>query len=84
MGNIRKVLDLDPETDLVDHVNLGCAQVNHTPERKVVEPKQKFFAQLMSKKGSDPKEGVRWTSSANYLHSLPGQGRLEQGWRVQI
>ena len=55
--SLRKVLDLDPETDLVDHVYLGCTQVNHKPSREVVESKQKFFAQLMSKKGSEPKEG---------------------------
>ena len=55
--SLRKVLDLDPETDLVDHVYLGCTQINHKPPREVVESKQKFFAQLMSKKGSEPKEG---------------------------
>ena len=48
---------MDLETDLVDHVYSGCAQVNYKPARKVVESKQKFFAQLMSKKGSEPKEG---------------------------
>ena len=55
----RTVLDLDLETDLVDHVYLGCTQINHKPPKEVVESKQKFFAQLMSKKGSEPKEGEK-------------------------
>ena len=59
LASLRKVLDWDPETDLVDLVYLGCTQVNHKPPRKVVESKQKFFAQLMSKKGSEPKEGEK-------------------------
>ena len=54
--SLRIVLDLDPETDLVGLVHLGCTQINHTPPRAVVESKQKFFAQLMSKKGSEPKD----------------------------
>ena len=57
--SLRKVLDWDPETDLVDHVYLGCTQINREPPRKVVESKQKFFAQLMSKKGSEPKRGEK-------------------------
>ena len=52
-ASLRTVLGLDPETDLVDHVYLGCTQVNHKPPREVVESKHKFFARLMSKKGSE-------------------------------
>jgi len=58
-AGLRKVLDLDLESDLVEHVYLGCAQTNRKPSRKVVDYKHKFLAQLMSKKGSEPKEGVR-------------------------
>ena len=31
--SLRKVLDLDPETHLVDHVYLGCTQINHKPPK---------------------------------------------------
>ena len=31
--SLRKVLDLDLEADLVDHVYLGCTQINHKPRR---------------------------------------------------
>jgi len=71
----RKVLDLDPETDLVDHVCLGCTQINHKPPREVVGSKQEFFAQLMSKKGSEPKEGDTYTSSTLHTPSPAGMCR---------
>ena len=57
-AKIRKYIELDPETPLVDHVYLGCTQREVEPNREIIEAKQQLFAQLMSKKGSVPKEGV--------------------------
>ena len=60
---IRKYLELDPETPMVDHVYLGCTQREVQPNRKVNEEKQQLFTQLMSKKTPEPKEGVRQSIS---------------------
>ena len=62
-AKIRKYIELDPETPMVDRVYLGCTQREVQPNRKVIEEKQKLFAQLMSKKTPEPKEGVRQSTS---------------------
>ena len=57
MEHIRELVALDPETELVDHVYLGCTQRAVPPRKSVVLAKQKLFSQLMSKESSDPEAG---------------------------
>ena len=80
--SLRKVLVSDLETDLVDHVYLGCTQIDHTPPRDVVESKQKIFAQLMSKKGSEPKEGGNRPHQP-CIRLLWLECAAGNGWRIQ-
>ena len=54
---IRGLVDLDPETELVDHVYPGCTQRSVPTKKSVVMAKQQLFAQLLSKETSDTKAG---------------------------
>ena len=56
---IRSKIDVDPETDLVDHVYLGCTQRDKKPSKTVVRDKQELFSKLLSNqiKDSDPEAG---------------------------
>ena len=56
--DIRELVDLDPETELVDHVYFGCTQRSVPPKKSVVLSKQQLFSQLLSKETSDKKAGV--------------------------
>ena len=56
-NNIRELVDLDPESEFVDRVYLGCTQRAVPPRKSVVLAKQKLFAQLLTKESSDPKAG---------------------------
>ena len=56
-ARIRKLVNLDPETELVDHVYLGCTQRAATPKKESVQDKQRLFAQLMAKERSDSNAG---------------------------
>ena len=47
--HIRELVDLDPETELVDHVYLGCTQRSVPPKKSIVLAKQQLFSQLLSK-----------------------------------
>ena len=55
---IRELVDLDPETELVDHVYLGCTQRSVPPHKPTIQAKQQLFSQLLSKETSDKKAGV--------------------------
>ena len=60
---IRELVDLGPETELVDHVYLGCTQRAVPPQRSIIQAKQQLFSQLLSKETSDKKAGVIQTLS---------------------
>ena len=54
---IRELVNLDPETELVDHVYVGCTQRSVPPQKSTVLAKQQMFSQLLSKETSDKKAG---------------------------
>ena len=82
-AKIRKLVNLDPETELVDHVYLGCTQRAATPRKESIKDKQRLFAQLMAKERSDSNAGGDDGSSNNEdkvtsANSLPEKGSKDQ------
>ena len=72
--SLRKVLNLDPETDLVEHVYPGCTQINHKPP-KSGKVQTGVLCPANVKEGFRTERGGKWTSSTLNMHSLAGMCR---------